>query len=772
MMKQTDSNQIMFTNQSPKRSATKRSTKRSLKIEITTKMKKPFFISILLLVIISFSATGCGQGGSDVVESISNNSIGQPTTESPDQNNGPVENEGNQGGNQNPQSTSNTPPTLQNLTLNLGTLYQDQALIGNAQILFDFFNYQDQDSSDEKYLVVTQLIGGELKSNNEVVIPQQTRLTADKTLSWTAQSFGHHLTIMKIKAFDGKDYSNNEAQILVTQLPNSLQFYFKFNNSQNLLFDEKNPQSGSWTLDQTQLLHSQDHGGSLQLSKNSLFKITNFSGILGNSPRTMMLWFKTTATSGSLLSYGQNAAGALGEKWDIALYHSKQSPGVVQLDVGGGYIRGTTKINDGEWHHLAVVLPDGAQNVQDVSIFIDGQAEVIGSSKPMAINTVAALPVTIGNNHKNSKFVGLIDELSIYNQTLALENINSLANYPALPAEVHAVTPQNLLVNKITQLLFHYSDNNGDNAQSCHLSALTPEGISVLKVISCECHEKGSCQAEVVASQAGQYKVSAKVVTHDSTSPAFDYELKVIPDPKEKDPLSLIASLDLKIHYAFDDPAKMTLDSEGNSPIIRLNQVSSVFDAQVGLVANFAHPKSAALLSQSTQPSSYFNQEKKEIGVSLEFLPVFLNLDTSAKSTPEMILEVGNSTSGYSLLYADQQNLILFLCSMKKRFEVKISQIVSNQWNQFSFWFNAGKLRIYQNGEITQEVAVPFEYIAQQNGNSYLAYSQDSSCYNKNDDVSYQGMINDLKFYQRYESEIVESDSKVDEVDLTTINVK
>jgi hypothetical protein len=109
---------------------------------------------------------------------------------------------------------------------------------------------------------------------------------------------------------------------------------------------------------------------------------------------------------------------------------------------------------------------------------------------------------------------------------------------------------------------------------------------------------------------------------------------------------------------------------------------------------------------------------------------------------------------------------------MKKRFEVKISQIVSNQWNQFSFWFNAGKLRIYQNGEITQEVAVPFEYIAQQNGNSYLAYSQDSSCYNKNDDVSYQGMINDLKFYQRYESEIVESDSKVDEVDLTTINVK
>ncbi len=113
--------------------------------------------------------------------------------------------------------------------------------------------------------------------------------------------------------------------------------------------------------------------------------------------------------------------------------------GVVNVHVGGNNLLSgsrdatdTTAVNDGQWHHVAVVLTLG----QNAAFYVDGR---LSSTQPLVTAAVAnTAPLYIGTfpgSYNGSPFTGSLDDVRIYDQTLAASDVATLAggSSPAPP---------------------------------------------------------------------------------------------------------------------------------------------------------------------------------------------------------------------------------------------------------------------------------------------------------------------------------------------------
>jgi len=117
-----------------------------------------------------------------------------------------------------------------------------------------------------------------------------------------------------------------------------------------------------------------------------------------------------------------------GNKWTIRT----NDGGELRVEVAGGFHYGTTVLTDDEWHHVAVVLEDdGSPDVQETLLYVDGVSETTGASADEPINTIADFDLHIGFDPmpggENRSFLGLMDDVRIYDQALSQEQIAKLA---------------------------------------------------------------------------------------------------------------------------------------------------------------------------------------------------------------------------------------------------------------------------------------------------------------------------------------------------------
>ena len=157
-------------------------------------------------------------------------------------------------------------------------------------------------------------------------------------------------------------------------------------------------------------LYDSDYEHEVVMTTDNTKNNKGYSGVNGGEPRTVMAWIKTTLSGRVIVNWG-NKEAVNGERYIVRL-----KVGKLRLDIKNGRVDGTTLINDGEWHHIAVVSPD--ENLANTKIYIDGVLEDIRfSGSERTINTLTlngeSHDVVIGGN-----FIGEIDDFFIYQRAL------------------------------------------------------------------------------------------------------------------------------------------------------------------------------------------------------------------------------------------------------------------------------------------------------------------------------------------------------------------
>ncbi|MCB0733682.1 MAG: T9SS type A sorting domain-containing protein [Bacteroidetes bacterium] len=141
---------------------------------------------------------------------------------------------------------------------------------------------------------------------------------------------------------------------------------------------------------------------------------TSFNGISGKDARTVEAWIRTTAncdpsTGGKqkiITDWGSNSTG---ERFTMNIMRNQ----ALRLEVNGSGLNGQTAINDGYWHHVAVVYDPNASN--PISLYVDGTLDTAGTI-PTSINTGTSVDMRIGLRVDNANsFEGDIDEVRVFN---------------------------------------------------------------------------------------------------------------------------------------------------------------------------------------------------------------------------------------------------------------------------------------------------------------------------------------------------------------------
>lgn len=166
--------------------------------------------------------------------------------------------------------------------------------------------------------------------------------------------------------------------------------------------------------------------------------------ITGSLPRTVSLWVKRSGGTGlvTMMTFGRNQTG---QKWDMDL--DLDNGGVVELGIAGGRTDGatTTSVTDGNWHHVVLVLPDGATRLNQVVFYVDGAritetapTTTIATFQELADQSQTGSMLILGhaaNSNGFQQFTGQLDDVAIWSRALdaaAVKAISSLASTPAL----------------------------------------------------------------------------------------------------------------------------------------------------------------------------------------------------------------------------------------------------------------------------------------------------------------------------------------------------
>ena len=151
----------------------------------------------------------------------------------------------------------------------------------------------------------------------------------------------------------------------------------------------------------------------LNFDGNDYIRANGFKAVPGGGARTCEAWVRTTSTINNLIimSWGINATN---EKWDVRLHNSNKA---LRVEYSGGGVVGSTPLNDGQWHHIAVVVPSDGAPLTSVLLYVDGALETLSSASGGApINTSSDNDFEIGRSaaQPDRYWVGDITDVRIW----------------------------------------------------------------------------------------------------------------------------------------------------------------------------------------------------------------------------------------------------------------------------------------------------------------------------------------------------------------------
>ncbi|MBL9134306.1 MAG: chitobiase/beta-hexosaminidase C-terminal domain-containing protein, partial [Verrucomicrobiales bacterium] len=146
---------------------------------------------------------------------------------------------------------------------------------------------------------------------------------------------------------------------------------------------------------------------------------------LMNTPFSITWWFQTNPEDNPVdaVFIGKHAA------WSHNGYYLglNAAGGSVLAYVGGVHLATSPRVNDGHWHHAAMVFEPG----QTVRVYVDGgPARVSQLSQPVV---ASAGPLILGGVQEvtpKSRYTGLLDDVQIYGIALSASEVDRLRAHP------------------------------------------------------------------------------------------------------------------------------------------------------------------------------------------------------------------------------------------------------------------------------------------------------------------------------------------------------
>ena len=182
-------------------------------------------------------------------------------------------------------------------------------------------------------------------------------------------------------------------------------------------------------------------GDALELDGSGDFvQMDGYKGVLGTGAFSTTMWIRTSV-NGQMVSWGSTGVGQRVE--------FRVNGGRLRVDTNGGNVQGDTNILDDQWHHVAITVKANATlSSGDVTFYLDGQDDTRVSADTDVFNITSNFDVKIGQMYDLSSsrwFIGLIDDLRIYDKELTPEEIlKTTAGDPRLsskPSPADGSTP-------------------------------------------------------------------------------------------------------------------------------------------------------------------------------------------------------------------------------------------------------------------------------------------------------------------------------------------
>lgn len=151
--------------------------------------------------------------------------------------------------------------------------------------------------------------------------------------------------------------------------------------------------------------------------------------VSGNGERTIEAWIKTTKNSLPANSGGDGQSVIC--DWGTASSGGRSTFNIlwnnsIRFETAGGGVSGSTAVNDGLWHHVAVVYDPTEPTTSRIKLYIDGDLDAQGNAN---VNTGSSVKFKLGARVDGlSFFEGDMDEVRVWDVALTQDELESRMN--------------------------------------------------------------------------------------------------------------------------------------------------------------------------------------------------------------------------------------------------------------------------------------------------------------------------------------------------------
>ncbi len=195
--------------------------------------------------------------------------------------------------------------------------------------------------------------------------------------------------------------------------------------------------------------------------------IGGYKGLLGGHAFSITAWIKTAA-NGEIVGWGNNV-GTERVEFRVSEYR-------LRVEHGSGNRQGNTVVSDNQWHHVALTVEENSTiSYPQVILYVDGEDDTRTGTDVDAFNIVENFDLSIARqyNGANRWFIGLIDEVRVYDRVLSAEEIQALA----VPPVAHKPVPANGAIHSDTWISIDFSAGLDAASHDVYFSE-NPEDVS------------------------------------------------------------------------------------------------------------------------------------------------------------------------------------------------------------------------------------------------------------------------------------------------------